>query len=53
MLLLYLHFLPNALAAEVLRLVEVVCGEAACQGGNHSVSASWDCVCPAAAVATR
>lgn len=26
----HLHFLPDALAAEVLSFVQVVCGEAAC-----------------------
>lgn len=31
-MLLYLHFLPYALAAEVLGFVEVVCSEAACEG---------------------
>lgn len=33
--LLYLHFLPDALAAEVLDFVEVVCSEAACEGKHH------------------
>lgn len=33
--LLYLHFLPNAFAAEVLDFVEVVCSEAACEGKHH------------------
>ena len=31
-MILYLHFLPDALAAEVLGFVEVVCSKAACQG---------------------
>lgn len=34
--LLYLHFLPDAFAAEVLHFVEVVCSEAACEGKHHS-----------------
>lgn len=37
----YLHFLANGLAAEVLDFVEIVCGEAAC-GNNQSVSARLD-----------
>lgn len=34
--LLYLHFLPDAFAAEVLDFVEVVCSEAAYEGKHHS-----------------
>lgn len=33
--LIYLHFLPNAFAAEVLDFVEVVCSEAACEEKHH------------------
>lgn len=33
LLLLYLHLLPDALAAEVLGFVELVCSEAACGVG--------------------
>lgn len=36
--LLYLHFLPDAFAAEVLDFVEVVCSEAACEGKNITLS---------------
>lgn len=34
----YLHLLPDALAAEVLGFVQVVCREAACQKLHQSVS---------------
>lgn len=39
----YLHFLPNAFAAEVLGFVETVCSEAACRGKHHSQSMVGRC----------
>lgn len=42
-MLLYLHFLPYALAAEILGFVEVVCSEAACEGNISQSVSTWDC----------